>query len=114
MLTALRSPPSAGSTRLPTMVPPFWLNTVANGGPRVSGDRPRSGWKLLAKSRSTPRRHLFSLTLNAPHPFQRSLSRSPQPARKRVVSAKCVSVRVVLGGRRHTTKKHTTPSSYYH
>jgi hypothetical protein len=34
---------------------------VANGAPRVSTDRPRSGWKVLTKSRWSPRSAWFLL-----------------------------------------------------
>ena len=57
---------------------------VANGVPRVSGDRPLSGWKVLEKSRSLPRRMSFFLKVSEPKTFQRFWSRSPQPASRLV------------------------------
>jgi len=51
MLMLVRLPPPFGSCSEPLMMPPLALVTVANGVPRVSGETPRSGWKLLAKSR---------------------------------------------------------------
>ena len=61
------------------MMPPAALLTVAYGVPRVSGDRPRSGWKVLVKSRSMPRRISFRFQPTVPHTFQRSSSMSPTP-----------------------------------
>ena len=54
-------------------------NTVAMGVPRVSTDRPRLGWKVLTKSRWSPRSALFSLWLRPTSTLKRSLSRSPKP-----------------------------------
>ena len=60
---------------------PVWLtaNSVAKGAPRVSGDRPRSGWKVLTKSRSEPRSLLASRTASVASTLKPSLSRLPMP-----------------------------------
>ena len=47
--------------RLRMVSPSEVANTFACGAPRVSTDRPRSGWKVLTKSRWSPRSALFSL-----------------------------------------------------
>ena len=72
-------PPPAGSGSEPVMMPPAALVTVANGVPRVSGDRPRLIWKVSVKSRSVPSRISFSFQFSVPHTFQRSSSMSPMP-----------------------------------
>ena len=54
-------------------------NSVANGVPRVSGDRPRLGWKVLTKSRSAPVSFLASLTASVASTLKPSVVRSPQP-----------------------------------
>ena len=53
---------------------------VANGVPRVSTERPRSGWKVFTKPRWSPRSTLASV-IEAPNiTLNRSSSRSPWPA----------------------------------
>ena len=52
---------------------------VAKGVPRVSTDTPRSGWKVLTKSRWSPRSSRWSRTETVAMTFQPSESTSPKP-----------------------------------
>ena len=61
MLTQLCALLSSGSIKFPLISVPGPAPIVANGPPRESGDRPRSGWKLLVKSLSRPVRISFFL-----------------------------------------------------
>ena len=53
---------------------------VAMGVPRVSGARPRSGWKVLTKSRWSPRSTLLSRTDSEVRKLKPCVSRLPKPA----------------------------------
>ncbi len=96
--------PLGGSRMLALVrVAPLWTGgvivgekkTVANGVPRVSGDRPRSGWKLLTKSRCEPSRRLLSVADSTAMTLKPSLSMLPTARHRAAVDVAAAVLRHV-------------------